>query len=52
MNYCIKTAASHLSNVYWYLDTGEMQPGDLTAEYLTVRTKRGFIIRWDKLSAS
>jgi len=46
------TEATHLSNSYWYLDTGDMQPSDPSAETLTAKTNREFITRWNKLSAS
>jgi len=52
MNYGTDAAGSLLSNAYWYLDTGDMQPCDLTAVALTATTNRGFIPRWNKLSAS
>ena len=40
MTYGTDAAASHLSNAYWYPDTGDMQPSDPTAEILTVTTYR------------
>jgi len=37
--------ATHLSNAYWYLDTGDMQPVDHSAENMTAMTNRVFILR-------
>jgi len=51
MTYGTDAAATHLSNPYWYLDTGDMQPTDSSAEDLTT-ANRGFITRWHRLSAS
>jgi hypothetical protein len=46
-------AVSHLLATYWYLDTGDMEPCDPTAETPTATTtNRGFITRWSKRSAS
>jgi len=45
-------ACSHLSNSYWYLDTGDMQPSDPTAETHTSATNDRFIARWSRLSGS
>jgi len=36
MNYGTDVSASSLSNAYWYLDTGDMQPCDRRAENLMV----------------
>jgi len=44
-------AATHLTNAYWYRDTGDMLPCDPTTATVTVTTNRGFITRCDKLSA-
>jgi len=52
MSYGTDAAAKHLSNAYWYLDTGDMQPNVPTAEYLIATTNRDFINRWKRLSAS
>ena len=52
LNYGTDAATLHITNAYWYLDTGDMQPSDPTAETPTVTTKRGFIARWKNLSAS
>jgi len=51
MAYDTDAAASQPSNAYWYLGTVDTQPCDPTAVILTVATNRGFITRWNKLSA-
>ena len=40
MTYGMDAATSHLSNAYWYLDTGGMHSSDPTAENLTAMTNR------------
>jgi len=52
MKYGSDAAASHLSNTYWYLDTGEMQPVGPSAENVTAMTNKGFILRWKRITAS
>jgi hypothetical protein len=52
LTYGSDAAVSHLSNAYLYLGTGDMKPCDLSAETLTTTRNRGFITRWNKLSAS
>jgi len=52
MTYGTDAVATHLSNAYRYLDTGVMQPTDPSAENLTATANRGFIICWNRLSAS
>jgi hypothetical protein len=52
LTYGSDAAVSHLSAAYWYLDTGDMQPCDPSAETTTAMTNQGFIARWSKLSAS
>jgi len=52
LTYGTDAAATHLTNAYWYRDTGDMLPCDPTSATITAMTNRGFIIRWDKLSAS
>jgi len=52
MTYDTDAAAEHLSNGYWYLDTGDMQPSDPSAENRTAKSNRGFITRWKRLSAN
>jgi hypothetical protein len=52
LNYGSEAAVSHLSSAYWYLYTGDMKPCDPAAETLTSATNRGFISRWNELSAS
>jgi len=44
--------ATLLSNAYSYLDIGDMQPNDPTAETVTTMTNKGFILRWNRISAS
>ena len=41
--------ATQLSTAYWYLDMGDVQPNELSAENLTAKTNRGFIILWNRL---
>ena len=50
--YGTDAASSHLYNSYWYLDTGDMQPKDPTAETHTSATNDGFIALWSRLSGS
>ena len=45
-------AARHLSNAYWYLDTGDMQTNKHSAENLTATANRGFLTRWKRFSTS
>jgi len=45
-------SATHLTNAYWYRDTGDMMSCDPTTANMTAVTNRGFITCWDKLSAS
>ena len=52
MNYGNDWSATHLTNAYWYRDTGDMLPCDTTSATVTATTNRGFISRLDKLSAS
>jgi hypothetical protein len=52
LTYCTDAASSHLSNSYWYLDNGDMQPSDPTAESPTSATIDGFIAHWSRLSGS
>jgi len=52
MTYVTDAAATHLSNAYWYLNTGDMQASDPTAVTLNATTNRGFITRWNRFSAS
>jgi len=39
-------------NAYWYLDTGDMQPVDPSAENGTAMTIKVFILIWNRISAS
>jgi len=52
MTYGPDSAATHLSNAYWYLDTGDMQPVDPSAENVTAMTNKAFILLWNKICAS
>jgi len=52
LTYGIDAATTHLTNAYWYRDNGDMMPCDPTTAILTAVTNRGFIPRWDRLSAS
>jgi hypothetical protein len=52
LTYGTDAASSHLSNSYWYLDNGDMQPSDPMAETHTSGTNNGFIARWSMLSSS
>jgi len=45
LTHCTDAASSHLSNSYWYLDNGDMQPSVPTAETHTSATNGGFIAR-------
>ena len=52
LTYGTEAAALHLSNFYWYLDNGHMQPNDLKAETHTSATNDGFIVRRNRQSGS
>jgi len=52
MTYGSDAAATHHSNTYWYLDTGDMQPVEPSAETLTTISNKVFILRWNRISAS
>jgi len=52
LTYGTDAAATHLTNAYWYRDSGDMLPCDPTSATVTAVTNRGFITRWDKLSGS
>ena len=52
MTYGSDAAATRLWNTYWYLDTVNMQPVDLSAENVTAMTKKVFILRWNRINAS
>jgi len=52
LTYGTDAAATHLTNAYWYRDTGDMLPGDPTSANIMEMTNRGFNTRWDKLSGS
>jgi len=49
MTYGTDAAATHVSNAYWYLDMGDMQPNEPSAENMTATTKRGVILRWNRI---
>ena len=48
LTYGTRAAATHLTNKYWYRDTGNMLPCDPAAESVTATTNWGFITRWDR----
>jgi len=52
LTYGTDGTASHLTNTYSYLDTGEMQPCDSMVETHTATAYEGFIARWTRLSGS
>ena len=52
MTYGSDTQATHFSNGYWYLDTGDMQPDNTLAENVTAMNNGGFILRWNRTNAS
>jgi len=52
MTYGTEAKATHLSNAYWFHDTGDMQPKGTSAETLTATAKRGIITPLNKLSVS
>jgi len=51
LTYGTDATATHLTNAYWYRDTGDMLPCVQSASTVTATTNRGFITRWDKFSA-
>ena len=52
LTYVTDAAATHLTNAYWYHDTGEILPSDPTSAAVSAVNNRVFITPWDKLSAS
>ena len=48
----LRCRTNHLSDVYTYLDTSDMQPVEPSAENVTAITNKEFILRWIKISAS
>jgi len=52
LTYDTEAAATHLTNSYSYRDTNDMLHCGPTAVTLTATINRGFVNRWDKLSAS
>jgi len=52
LSYGTDAAATHLTNAYWYRDNGDMLPCDPASESVTATSNRGFVTRWDRLSAS
>jgi len=52
LTYGTDAAATHRTNAYWYRDTGDMLPCDPAAATVSATNNRGFIARWDRLSAS
>jgi hypothetical protein len=51
LSYGSDAAATHLTNVYWYLDNGNIIACDPTAAY-DDSTNKGFIARWNRLKQS
>jgi len=52
MIYVSDAVAIHLSNAYWYLDIGDMLNVETSAEDLTAMNNKGFVLRWNRISAS
>ena len=52
LTYGTDATSSHLSTSYWYLDSGDVQPSDPTAEKHSSATNDGFLARWSRLSGS
>ena len=52
LTYGTDAAATHLTNSYWYRESGDMMRCDPTTATVTALNNRGFITCWDKLSAS
>ena len=50
LTYGIDAAVSHLTNMFWYLDKGDLLPCDTTAAYTDAKNK--FIERWNKIKLS
>ena len=49
LNYCPDAANSHLTNAFWYLDRGDVLPGDPTS---TSIKNKGFVKRWERQKES
>jgi len=45
LTYCPDAANSHLTNVFWYIDGGDVLAGDLTS---TSIKNKGFVKRWER----
>jgi len=52
LTYGTDAAATHLTNSYWYRESGDMMRCDPTTATVTALNNRGFITCWDKLSTS
>jgi len=52
MTYRSDAAASHLTNAYWYPDTGVIELVVPSVENVTATKTRGFILRWNRISGS
>jgi len=52
LTYGYDAAATYLSNAYLYIDTGDMQPVNPSAENVTAMTNKRFILRWNRIGAS
>jgi hypothetical protein len=49
LSYGSDAAASHLTNAFWYLDDGDLLPGDPTS---ALSTNKGVIARWNRMNQS
>jgi hypothetical protein len=51
LTYGSDAAQTHLSNAFWYLDTGNLLPCDPTVA-VTATTNTGYVTRWNRLKQS
>ena len=53
LNYGSDAAASHVTNSFWYLESGDVLPcNPTTADNAAPATNIGFITRWDRIKQS
>ena len=52
LTYGNDAATSHLTNSFWYLDTGDMQVSSPSAAETTTTRNTGFIARWQRATQS
>jgi hypothetical protein len=45
LTYGTDAANTHLTNAYWYIDDGDLEPNDPTA---ADAKNKGFVKRWDR----